>query len=104
MITPNELRDLEVKKYDLEKIEKAIDESIIQNHGSHEWEEAILDSEYPVAIRHAIAKRYIASGWKYVYHRTSSENNEFFGLTRFIFSQRPLKISNYYKVFRSDAI
>lgn len=89
MIKPEEIENID--NYNLDEIEKQIDESIKSYHGWHPWEEAILDGEYPVAVRNKIAERYVANGWKYVYHRTTSENGEKPGLTGFKFSMEPLK-------------
>lgn len=91
MLTPDDMRKIEIKLYDLEKLEKDIDESIKNNHGDYEWEEAILEMEYPLSVRNEIGKRYMKKGWKYVYHLTSSENGERPGLTSFIFSEVPVK-------------
>lgn len=86
MIKPEDIKTLDLQKYNLDKIETAIDESIKQYHGWHPWEYALLDAEYPTTIRDELAKRYVNNGWKYVYHRTTSEDNQRPGLTSFMFS------------------
>ena len=91
MLTPKDIRDTEIKQYDFDKLEKDIDESIKRYHGIYEWEEAILDKEYPLSVRNEIGKRYMENGWKYVYHQTSSENGERPDLTNFVFSEVPVK-------------
>ena len=91
MLTPNDIREIEIKQYDFDKLEKDIDKSIENNHGDYEWEEALLDKEYPLSVRNEIGKRYMENGWHYVYHQTSSENGERPGLTIFAFSEIPIK-------------
>jgi len=91
MITPNDIREIEIEQCDFDKLEKDIDNSIKSNHGIYAGEEALLDKEYPLSVRNEIGKRYMENGWKYVYHRTSSENGERPGLTSFIFSEVPVK-------------
>ncbi len=91
MLTPNNIREIEIKQCDFDKLEKDIDESIKRNHGNYKWEEALLDKEYPLSVRNEIGKRYMKNGWNYVYHQTSSENDERPGLTSFIFSEVPVK-------------
>ncbi len=90
MLTPNDLKQMEIEQCDFEQLEKDIDESIKSNHGKYKWEEALLDKEYPLSVRNEIGKRYMENGWKYVYHRTSSENGEEPGLTSFRFSEVPV--------------
>lgn len=105
MITPNDIKELD-KKIATEELIKKIDESIIKNHKlklnySNDYEEAIIEDEYNISIRNIIAEMYKSAGWKYVYHRTSSENNERGGLTHFLFSNEELKeplIKNYHKI------
>ena len=91
MLTPNDIRKIEIKQCDFDKLEKDIDKSIESNHCNYKWEEALLDKEYPLSVRNEISKRYMENGWKYIYHRTSSENGEKPGLTSFIFSEVPIK-------------
>lgn len=91
MVTPNDIRKIKIKHCDFDKLEKDIDESIKSNHGDYDWEEALLDKEYPLSVRNEIGKRYMENGWKYVYHQTSSENGERPGLTLFVFSEVPIK-------------
>ena len=90
-ITPEELSKSKLIDYNLDTIENKVDEQIKKNHGLYNWEEAILDVEYPVQVRDTIAKRYIAAGWNVVYHQTSRENGERPGLTVFTLSQQPVK-------------
>ena len=90
MISPKDAEQLSNCGLDFEKIENEIDESIKSFHGWYPWEQAIVDGEYPVPIRNEIAKRYKDAGWKYVYHKTSSENGERAGLTSFLFSNEEL--------------
>lgn len=92
MIKPEEIEKL--KEYDLDKIEEKIDESIKSYHGWYPWEEAILDEEYPLHVRDALAKRYKDNGWKFVYHVTTSETGEKSGLTSFKFSMEKLDEKN----------
>ena len=91
MIRPDDLKQMEIKQCDFDKLEKEIDKSIKSNHGDYEWEEALLDDEYSLSVRNEIGKRYMKNGWKYVYHQTSSENGERPGLTLFMFSEIPVK-------------
>ena len=102
MITPNDLKNIELEKIDFEKLEAEIDESIKNFHGWYPWEEAIIQGEYSVEVRNEIAKKYKENGWKYVYHQTSSENGETAGLTDFIFSNKELEDEHirekFYKV------
>lgn len=87
MITPKELEKCDMK---LDELEKKIDRSIKNFHGWYKWEEAVIDGEYSVNVRNAIGQKYKDAGWKYVYHRTSSEHGERYGLTHFIFSTEKL--------------
>ena len=91
MIKPEDLNQLTTNNYNLDDLEKKIDNSIIRFHGWYPWEEAIIEDEIPMDIRNQIAQRYKDAGWNYVYHRTSSENNERPGLTSFKFSMEPIK-------------
>ena len=68
-----------------------IDTAIKRNHGQYPYENAILLKEYPVSVRDEIARRYLEAGWKYVIHRTSSENGERPGLTHFKLSMTPIE-------------
>lgn len=90
MIKPEDICKLDIEQYSIRQIEKEIDKSIIDYHGWHIWEQAILDEEYPFSVRNIIASHYKDKGWKYVYHKTSSENGERAGLTQFIFSMTEL--------------
>ena len=91
MITPEEAKNIVNKKYNLDTLESIIDRKIRENHGDYPWEEALIDEELPLKIRDELAKRYIEGGWEYVYHNTSSENDERPGLTYFAFSMEPVK-------------
>lgn len=74
---------------------------MLANHGNYDYELAMIDDESPVELRNAVAKKYKEAGWKYVYHRTSSENGERPGLTSFIFSERELEhciVKDYHTV------
>ena len=48
-----------------------------------EWVEVIIDGDYSTTVRNEAAKDFIRAGWKKIYHRTSAENGERPGLTRF---------------------
>ena len=85
-LSPEQINKIDNKLYNIDDIEKEVDESIKEYHGWYPWEEALIDREYPVEVRNKVAKRYIKAGWKYVYHHTSSENDERPGLTLFRFS------------------
>jgi hypothetical protein len=90
MITPAELKQYEIENANIEAIIIDIDTKIKKNHGNFPYEEAILMKEYSQAIREEIARRYREAGWKYVTHRTSSENGERPGLTHFNLSMSPI--------------
>lgn len=101
MLSPNDVVNMGVESVDFTKLEKAIDDSIQGFHGWFAWEQAIIDGEYPVAVRNQIAQKYKDAGWKYVYHQTSSENGERPGLTEFLFSLEKIPekiVQGYYKV------
>lgn len=93
-LSPTKLKELYIKNFNLDEVEQAIDEQLVKNHTQHPWEEVLLDEEYSVEVRDALAKRYINAGWDFVYHQTSSENKERPGLTMFAFSNVPV---NYYE-------
>lgn len=101
MITPNDIKNIEMDNICLVELEKKIDTSMMRLHGWYTWEQAIIEGEYSIEVRNEIAKRYKDGGWKYVYHKTSSENDEKYGLTCFIFSNIELEqkyVEKYYKV------
>lgn len=101
MIQPSELEAIELEKADLAKIEMEIDASIKKFHGWYPWEVAILEKEYPVSVRNKIAEKYKQAGWNFIYHQTSSENDEMGGLTCFRFSTceiEPKYVTKYHKV------
>ena len=54
------------------------------NNPTYDWVEVIIDGDYSTTVRNEAAKEFVKVGWKKVYHRTSSENGEKSGLTRFI--------------------
>ena len=91
MITPEELKQYEIANVNIEAIIVDIDTAIKRNHGQYPYENVILLKEYPVSVRDEIARRYREAGWKYVIHRTSSENGERPGLTHFKLSMTPIE-------------
>lgn len=99
MITPNDLKLNILKCTDFEQLEQEIDKSIKQHHNYYKWEYACLDKELPLEVRNELTRRYKKGGWTYVYHRTTSENNERPGLTSFLLSIDPIeeKYRNNYK-------
>lgn len=67
-------------------VEKINDELInYANNPMYSWVEVIIDGDYSTTVRNEAAKEFVKAGWKKVYHRTSSENGERPGLTRFVF-------------------
>lgn len=90
MITPAELKQYEIDNANIEAIIIDIDKEIKKNHGHYPYEEAILGKEYTQAVRNEVAHKYREAGWKYVIHRTSSENGERPGLTHFKLSMTPI--------------
>lgn len=108
MITPEEAKKIVNKRYNLETLESIIDRKIRENHGDYPWEEAIVDEELPLNVRNNLAEKYSNAGWTYVYHHTSSENNERPGLTYFVFSTEPVehiennKKSTYHKIYKHN--
>lgn len=90
MITPAELERYEIESANIEAIIIDIDTEIKKNHGHYPYEEAMLHKEYTQAVRNEVARRYREAGWKYVIHRTSSENGERPGLTHFKLSMTPI--------------
>lgn len=99
MITPNDFKNSDEKRINV-LIEK-IDESMLSNHGHYDYEFAHIYEEPSFELRDSVAKKYKEAGWKYVYHRTSSENGERPGITSFIFSERELEyciIKGYHTV------
>ena len=67
----------------VEKINEALD-TYVSDPTYVEWVEVIIEGDYSTTVRNEAAKEFIKSGWKKVYHRTSSENGERPGLTRFV--------------------
>lgn len=101
MLSPVELILDEVENTDFKKLEKLIDDSIKRHHGCYPWEKAILEGELSVSVRNEIAQTYKMAGWKYIYHRTTSENGEKPGLTSFMFSEKEIEdkyTKNYHKI------
>lgn len=101
MITPKDLKEVEIKKVDFDKLEAEIDESMKIYHGDYSWEQAIIEGEYSLEVRNEIARKYKAAGWSFVYHRTSSEVGDKSGLTIFLFSMKKLPgktIQGYHNV------
>lgn len=99
MITPKSFERADERR--INGLIEKIDNSMLSNHGHYDYELAIIDEEFPIVLRNAVAKRYKDVGWKYVYHRTSSENDERPGLTSFIFSQKevePCIVKGYHTV------
>jgi len=45
----------------------------------------VITDEYSLALRQEIVRMYVAAGWRSIEHKTSSENGERPGLTRFQF-------------------
>lgn len=95
MITPNDIKTIEAKKVDIDKIIKEIDISITKTHGDYPWEEAIINGEYSDDIMYTILKKYYNVGWKYIYWSRSSEDNERAGLTGIMFSTTPIENEIY---------
>ncbi len=99
MLGPNDMKN----HYDMDKVITDIDESMKGYHKWYSWEQAVIDYELPVEFRNEIAKKYIEAGWKYVYHITTSENNERAGLTAFKFSEKPVSSDDRsFVVMRSE--
>lgn len=90
MITPAELEQYEIENANIETIIIDIDKEIKKNHGKYPYEDVILPKEYSWVVREEVARRYREAGWKYVIHRTSSENGERPGLTHFKLSMTPI--------------
>ena len=100
MITPEELKEKMINDTIFSKLEKEIDESIINQTGFYPWEQALIRGEYSIEIRNIIAEKYKANGWNFVYHRTSSENGERPGITYFMFSEKEIDdkyVKNFHK-------
>ena len=97
MVTPEEAKALSSKNISVAKIEQMeedIDSALKRVHGWYPWKEAILENEYSIELRDAVAKKYKDAGWKYVYHATTSELGERAGLTCFKFSMSPIEYKN----------
>lgn len=101
MLSPEDIKKIDLDNVDLAALEAEIDQSILDFHGWYSYEKAFIYKEYPVEVRNYIAERYKEKGWKYVYHQTSSENGERPGLTDFIFSNEEVSeeiVGKYHKV------
>ena len=101
MMNLDDLKREELNNFDFEKLEADIDKSMISFHKWYPWEEAVVNGDLSVEIRNKIGQKYKDAGWKYVYHRTSSENGERPGLTSFKFSKIKLEdkyVTGYHMV------
>lgn len=92
MIGPNDLSKLELEnsRYTIKEMIQDVDEGMKKQHGWYPWEHSVIDYEISKSMRNRIAEQYIKAGWKYVYHHTTTENNERPGLTAFTFSMEKL--------------
>lgn len=90
MITPKLLEEFEVEGIKYDDLEKEIDKSIREHHGEFPWDHALLERNLSMVARDVLARRYLGAGWSYVYHRTSTLNDEKPGVTSFVFSMTPL--------------
>lgn len=90
MITPELLEDYEVQGLKYDMLEAEIDKSVKEHHGEFPWERAILKQDLSMKARNNLAKRYLGAGWMYVYHRTTTMNDENPNVTTFVFSKTPL--------------
>ena len=70
----------------VDKIITLIEKGFKEKEGE-DWIQCIIiiDGEFEKAERDEVVAKYLLAGWKKVAHRTSSENNERPGLTRFTF-------------------
>lgn len=105
MITPKALEDFEVEGLKYDDLEKEIDKSIRDHHGEFPWDHALVKKNLSMVAREVLARRYLGAGWKYVYHRTSTLNDETPGVTSFVFSMTPLMagcIEGYTKLQAQD--
>ena len=89
-ISPKDVPSVELSHYDLNHIVEMINNQINKNHGMYPWEDAILEFEFPLVVRNAVAARFYMSGWTYIYHATTSELGQRSGLTSFILSTVPV--------------
>lgn len=90
MLSPKSIEELELEGLKFEDLEKEIDKSVRTHHGEFPWEHAILERGLSMQARETLARRYLGAGWMYVYHRTSTLNDEKPGVTSFVFSMTPL--------------
>ena len=90
MITPDDIKNLDLLKVNLDQLEEEIDKSIKLYHGWYPYEYASITEDLQRSVRDVLALRYKLAGWKFVYHTTTSEIGERPGLTSFIFSMYEL--------------
>lgn len=67
MITPVELKTLDMKNINFASLEEELDKSIRGHHGSTPWEEAILFGAYSAEILNVLFEKYYNFGWNYIY-------------------------------------
>ena len=94
MITPNDIKNLDLLRVNLDQLEEEIDDSIKSYHGWYPYEYASITEELPRAVREALAERYKLAGWKFVYHTSTSEIGERPGLSAFKFSMYELNYTD----------
>lgn len=82
MFSPNFITDKEINNL-ITKIDNEF--SIYKEHPYSVLVELIIDGDYSIELRNIVSQCYIKAGWHVVYHRTSKENGERAGLTRFVF-------------------
>lgn len=105
MLGPEDFKKMDEKDYDLDDLIQLIDTSMKNNHGKYIYEIAIVKKELPFQIRNQIAHKYLEAGWKYVYHRTSSEQDNIEGQTIFTLSMYQIDEVNFcYQVRLRDGI
>lgn len=90
MLSPNDMKNLDISVSKLNQISNAIDASLKQNHDDYPWEEAIIEGEYSNELMNTVLQAYYDVGWTYIYWRKSSENGERAGLTGIKFSTTPI--------------
>lgn len=80
-------QDIKMRTYEgrIQDLVNKIEMEFLQNRDRETKFDVIVSGEWPKDERDDVAKRYEKAGWKKVTHRTSSENNERGGLTRFTF-------------------
>lgn len=101
---PKPIKPTDIHKAQPEIISE-INRQMGKNHGQYLYEYAILDHELPLRDRNEIARQYVEEGWKYVYHRTTSENSQRPGLTVFYFSIAPINtLCNIHCVTKNETL